>query len=357
MKSSRLLKDQPGAENVAGTECLGSEGVSDTDCGAVAAMTWNPGKVRDPEHASASRRAGCVPQAVAVALALLFTQTTILADDTNFDWFKPLSSLSGEYSAEETYVSDASVRRNIHKIEDFDENDTILRFVLTPREKIGVLRLGLEWEHYAFGFPSRTPLPNTLQELSAVIGLDAQISDSILMRVEAQPGFYGTNNFDTDQINAPFIVGGTYIYNPNLQFVLGISVDVEREYPVIPAAGIRWKLARQWVINAVLPTPRLEYQAAKAVTLYAGATIKQTNFRVDNDFGTNHQNPRLDHAVLSYSEVRGGIGFDWKLWSFATLTAEAGYQPYRSFDFYRDEVRFHEDGSAPYGMVALHGAF
>src|SRR5205823_654090 len=107
---------------------------------------------------------------------------------------------------------------------------------------------------------------------------------------------------DSDQINAPFIAGGTYIYNPNIQFILGVSVDVEREYPVIPAAGLRWKVSRQWVLNAVLPTPRLEYAAAKGVTLYAGANIKQTNFRVDQDFGDQHGIPRLNHAVLSYSE-------------------------------------------------------
>jgi Domain of unknown function (DUF6268) len=304
-----------------------------------------------------STRGVSAPRFVAVAVMFVFAATPILADETTFDWFKPLSSLTGEYSAEETYVSDASVRRNLREIEDFDEQNTILRFVLTPREKIGVLRLGLEWERFSFGFPSRTPLPNTLQELSAVIGLDMQISDSILMRVEAQPGFYGTNNFDSDQVNAPFIAGGTYIYNTNLQFVVGVSIDVEREYPVIPAAGFRWKLARQWVANIVMPTPRLEYQAAKDVTLYAGANIKQTNLRVDDDFGTNHNNPRLDHAVLSYSEVRGGIGIDWKISSILILSAEAGYQPYRDFDFYRAEVRFHEDGSAPYGMLSLHGAF
>jgi hypothetical protein len=61
--------------------------------------------------------------------------------------------------------------------------------------------------------------------------------------------------------------------------------------------------------------------------------------------------------VLTYSEVRGGVGADWKIFSFATLSGEVGYQPYRSFDFYRADVRFHEDGSAPYGMLSLHSAF
>jgi hypothetical protein len=295
---------------------------------------------------------------ILAATALFWTLSPAFADnEIKFDWFKPLSTFTGEYSAEETYVSDATVSRSQRRIEDFNESDTILRFVATPRIKLGVLRLGIEWEHFSFGFPALTPLPNTFQELSAIIGLDTQISDSILLRFEAQPGFYGTNNFDSDQINSPFIVGGTYIYNPNLQFIVGVSVDVEREYPVIPAAGIRWKFHRLWVANAVLPTPRIEFAAAKDVTLYLGANIKQTNFRVDSDFGDTHGDPRLNHAVLSYSEVRIGPGVDWKIASWVTMTAEAGYQPYRSFDFYRANVRFHEDGSAPYGMLSFHGAF
>ncbi|MDB6030774.1 MAG: hypothetical protein JWM16_1112, partial [Verrucomicrobiales bacterium] len=68
-------------------------------------------------------------------------------------------------------------------------------------------------------------------------------------------------------------------------------------------------------------------------------------------------NPALNHAVLTYSEVRTGVGADWKISSNLILSAEAGYQPYRNFDFYRTNIRFHENGSAPYGMISLHGAF
>jgi opacity protein-like surface antigen len=111
------------------------------------------------------------------------------------------------------------------------------------------------------------------------------------------------------------------------------------------------------VLDAVLPTPRLEFQMTGNVTLYAGAEVKQTNFRVDDHFGDAHGIPRLDHAILSYSEVRTGVGVDWKVSPIVTVTGEVGYQPYRNFDFYRADVRYHEDGGAPYGMISLHGAF
>ncbi|MEP6603646.1 MAG: DUF6268 family outer membrane beta-barrel protein [Spartobacteria bacterium] len=296
--------------------------------------------------------AGCFPYKKWVGVVATFAACFIIGAASAQDL-----PFSGEYSFEETYVGEAGVRRGNREISNFDESDTILRFIFTPRVKIGVLRLGIEYERFSFGFPENTPLPNTLQQTSLVVGLDTQLSDSILLRVEAQPGFYGTNNLEPDEVNVPFIAGGTYIYNPSLQFIAGVSIDVEREYPFLPAAGIRWRIARQWVLNAVLPQPRIEFEAAKNLTLYIGGNIKQTNFRVDEDFGDRKGRTALNHAVLSYSEARVGVGVDWKINSILTLSAEAGYQPYRSFDYYRADIRFHEDGSAPYGLISLHGAF
>ena len=106
-------------------------------------------------------------------------------------------SFSGEFAVEETYVANGDVQRGPHAVRDFYESDTLLRFVLTPRIKLGVLRLGAEWERFSFGFPDQAPLPDTLQALSLVIGLDTQLSDSILLRFQAQPGFYGTDDIES----------------------------------------------------------------------------------------------------------------------------------------------------------------
>ena len=279
---------------------------------------------------------------------------TISAENTSATSTYPFS---GEFVVDETYVGNGDVQRGQHVLSDFDENDILLRFVLTPRIKLGVLRLGAEWERFSFGFPDSAPLPDTLQAVSLVLGLDTQLSDSILLRFQAQPGFYGTDNFESQDVNIPFVVGGTYIYSPNLQLVLGIGVDIERKYPVLPGGGVRWKIARQWVLDAVLPTPRLEFQLNKDLTLYAGGTIKETNFRVDDHFGSARGIPRLNQAVLTYGEIRTGAGAAWRVSSVMTLSAEAGYQPYRDFDFYRADVRYHQDGGAPYGTISVRGEF
>jgi hypothetical protein len=295
--------------------------------------------------------------AVCAASSLLFA-ARIFAEENTGNWFESLSHLPFEYTAEDTYVGGGDVQRGPNKsVRDFDENDSILHLVFTPRTKFGVLRLGAEWERFSFGFPDRAPLPDTLQAVSLVLGLDTQLSDSILLRFQAQPGFYGTDHFESQDVNIPFVVGGTYIYSPDLQFVLGIGVDIERRYPVLPGGGIRWKIARQWVLDAVLPSPRLEFQFNKDLTFYAGGTLRETNFRVDDRFGTTRGIPRLNQAVLTYGEVRIGAGADWKVSSVITLSAEAGYQPYRDFDFYRADVHYHHEGGAPYGTVSVHSEF
>ena len=297
--------------------------------------------------------------AVCAASSLLFA-TRLFAEENSGNWFDPVSHIPFEYTAEDAYVGGGDVQRGPNKsVRDFDENDSIVHLVFTPRTQLGVLRIGAEWERFSFGLPDHAPLPDTLQSVSLVMGLDMQFSDSIIVRAEGQPGVYDTefNNLGWDNFNFPFLIGGTYIYSPNLQLVLGVSVDVERKYPVIPAAGIRWKIAPQWLLDAVLPTPRLQFEMSKNVSLYVGANVKQTSYRVDDDFGNANGMPKLNHAILTYSEIRTGGGFDWKISPSVTFTSEVGYQPYRNFDFYRAEVRYHQDGGAPYGMISLHGAF
>lgn len=291
------------------------------------------------------------------AWATSILATAALGQESDSNGFWPLSV---EYLAEGTYVGEGDVQRGPRKkVSDFDEIDSNLRLLLTPRTKFGVLRLGAEWEQFSFGFPEKTALPNTLQSFSTIIGLDMQFSDSIIVRAEGQPGLYnsGLGHLNWDDFNLPFAVGGTYIFSPDLQLILGVGVDIERKYPVIPVAGVRWKISRQWLLDAVLPTPRLNFEMSNYVTLYVGGNIKQANFRVDDEFGDAHGIPRLNHAILSYSEVRTGAGFDWKISPIVTFTGEVGYQPYRNFDFYRADVRYHQEAGAPYGTISLHGAF
>src|SRR5205085_1505536 len=269
------------------------------------------------------------------------------------------SPFSFEFHAEETYAGNGDVERGSLSVRNFHESDTRIHFILTPMTRIGVLRLGVQTERYSFGYGSNAPIPNDLHSTALVIGLDTEFSDSFLIRLEADPGFYGTDfdDFGRGTFNVPVIIGGTYIVSSNFQIVFGIGVDALRKYPVLPGGGIRWKFASQWTLNAVAPTPRLEYEPNSSLLFYGGADIRATSYRVEKNFGTLRGNPGLNHAAITYEEVRVGGGLDWKLTSAMKLSVEGGVIPFRNFDFHRTQVRYHQDGIAPYGMLALHVAY
>src|SRR6478672_5550322 len=100
--------------------------------------------------------------------------------ETNSESSASTFKFSGEYIAEGTYVGESSVKRGHKLVENFDESDTTFQFIFTPRISLGVLRLGLQYERFNFGFPEQTSLPNSLQSGSVVVGLDTQFSDSIV---------------------------------------------------------------------------------------------------------------------------------------------------------------------------------
>ncbi len=267
---------------------------------------------------------------------------------------------SAEFTVEQAYLGDADVQRGNRVVSDFDEYYSNVSFIYTPRVAFGILRLGAQWERYSFGFPNGgQQLPNTLQSFNSIVGLDTKFSDSILVRFEAQPGLYGTSfdQLDGDAFNVPFVLGGTYIYSPEVQLVFGVGVNFQSRFPVLPGGGIRWKFAPDWVLSAVLPTPRLEYSPNRNLTLFAGADIKANTFRTDDHFGDNHDDTGLNNAWLSYEEIRAGVGAAWKINASLTLTLEGGYVPYRQFDYHRTEVRYHYESGAPYGALTLHGEF
>ena len=272
-------------------------------------------------------------------------------------------SLPVEFDVRESYVGSADVRRD-GRDSSLDEHNNLVQVVFTPRIPLGNLRLGAEWERYSFGFSDNAPLPNTLQAVNLVVGADLSITNSILIRFEAQPGLYGTffNHLTSGDFNVPFVLGGSYLYSDNLQFFVGVGVDLNRKYPAIPGVGFRWKIAPKLVLNAQLPTPRVEYELSKSTTLFAGAELKEDNFRVDEHFGDNHLDSRhdervLNHALVTFSEIRAGVGLTQRFSESLTLSIDGGCQSYREFDFHRADARYRSDGLAPYGQIALHGAF
>lgn len=270
------------------------------------------------------------------------------------------AKISYELDADYSYVGDAGMKLGGGRTGDVSEQSNLARIVVTPQWGAGPLfRFGVEWQRFSFGLPADAgPLPNTLQSVSAVVGVDLQFFDAWLVRLEAQPGFYGDADlFRGRNLNVPFLLGGSYIASADLQWIAGLSVDIDREYPVIPAVGMRWKFADRWTLNAILPTPRLQYELRKGATIFAGGEIKSGTYRVGDETGRGFRAAQVSHGVVEYDEMRVGAGGEWKVSGSWTVTLEGGYMAYRDFNFHRADTRLETDSGAPYGQLAISARF
>ena len=264
-----------------------------------------------------------------------------------------------EFDANAAYVGGARTNIGSGEKGSLSEQDDSAQFITSTQYNGGPLyRFGLAIQRYSFGLSRSAPIPDILESGNLVIGMDFELFNSWLVRIEADPGFYGDGrSMGFRDLNVPVIIGGSYIAGEDLQWVLGLELDVDRQIPVYPAVGVHWTITDSWVLDAVLPTPRLEYDYSKALTLYLGSDVEDATYRVGRDFGTAEGRPKLNGAVVEYDEIRLGAGFSWKAAKGITLELEAGYLPYREFDFHRADTHFSNDDGAPYGRMSINAQF
>ena len=267
--------------------------------------------------------------------------------------------ISNQFDAEFSLTSGLRTDLGHDRHGDVSGLSGLVRDVVSVRLGDGpLLRVGFDWQRFSFALPNRAPLPNTLQSLTAVVGFDMQLFESWLVRIEAEPGFYsGSGDFSARDFNVPFVIGGSYIASADLQWIVGVSVDVNRAIPVFPAVGVRWKFADRWVLNGVMPRPRLEYEWSKELTLFGGADLRGSTFRVSRDFGDTHGDARLNRAVVDLTEIRAGVGASWKVSSWLQADIETGVVAYRDFDFHRADTNYESKGAAAYGQLVIGAKF
>jgi hypothetical protein len=238
------------------------------------------------------------------------------------------------------------------------ELNSDVKYVVSPQiSKDLLLRIGAEWQRFSFPVRQHPAEPDTLQQLNLILGLDNQFADQWLMRLELEPGLYSDfSGLGWRSFNAPLKVGFAYLVDADLQWFFGLRVDVRSQYPVFPAAGVRWKFSDVWTLDMQLPKPRLEYDVNDKLQTWLGLGILAGTYVVGNHYGDARGLPQLNHATLDYTEVRLGPGFSWKARPDLTLEAEAGYVLYQTWDFFDQHIHPSSE-PLPHLQLAVHARF
>jgi hypothetical protein len=268
-------------------------------------------------------------------------------------------AISHEIHLETSYVGSSKTKQGEATKDPIEsEVNTSFGYVVAPQvDEMFIPRIGVNFDRYSYGRSEALSVPNQLQSASAVIGLDTKLNEDWLIRFEAQPGVYSDfEGVSLKDVNVPFIIGASYLVNEDLQWFFGASVDLWRDYPVLPGAGVRWRFADDWTLNLQFPQPRLVYSPDKQWELFVGADMKGGSYRVNSDLGANTGHPEIRNAVVSMTEVRGGAGANWKPIPNITVGVEAGYMFYRTLDYHRADLTIKSD-PAPYTQLSVSAGF
>jgi hypothetical protein len=284
-------------------------------------------------HAQPSARAGVTPEAA-------FAETT------------------SRYHTEFAYVLPSPLALEGTTFGDVDTTEAQVSYqVSVPVSECLAVLAGLELRGTWFDVPGAAPIPDALYETSARIGAHWQFADAWRLQVLLSPGLYSDfQDIDAGDLYVPGLLLAFWDVSPRLQLIGGASVNLRRDLPVIPAFGGRWRFADDWTLLAVFPTPRIEYAASRAVTVFAGAEIIRTAYRVAEDFGDAFGRPELNDEDLSYNEWRVGAGVRWRIAPAATVSLDGGWMGDREFNFDERDVELDGDG-APYVQISLGGTF
>ncbi len=217
------------------------------------------------------------------------------------------------------------------------------------------LHLGIDYNRFDFG-STAAPVPDHLQSVAAVIGVDYMHDNDVGAFINVKPGFYTENNFDSASFDAPVTLGRIFVLQPDkLYLFTGLNASFLRgQYPVIPLAGLIWMPNEQWKFLAILPEPRVIYSPSNKLDFWAGGQLTGGSFRTDRD---NTIVPaKLNGAEVDYSEYRVGGGFIYSPCDNVSIDVGGGYAIERKFDFHRADIDYKADG-APYLRIQFKAKF
>jgi len=217
------------------------------------------------------------------------------------------------------------------------------------------LHLGIAYDRFDFG-RTGAPVPDHLQSVAAVIGVDYMHHNDVGAFIQVKPGFYTQDDFGSASFDAPITLGRIFVLQQDrLYFFVGANASFLRgRYPVLPLAGLIWEPNDKWKVLAILPEPRVIYSPNDKFDFWAGGEFKGGSFRTDRN---NAIVPtRLNGAEVDYSEYRAGGGFIYTPCHNVSIDLGGGYAIRREFDFHRADIRYKAD-AAPYLRLEFKAKF
>jgi hypothetical protein len=200
---------------------------------------------------------------------------------------------------------------------------------------------GVKGEIYSFNGTNSLPLRH-LQDVAGQFSLEYFSGSEVAAYLILRPGLYFGGHPGTDSWDIPIECATGIPLTAGLEGALGVSDGRLWRGPV-PVIGLVWDIATGIRLDAVYPEPDLVVALGKNQELRLAGDLSGNGFEVG---------PASQRTRLEYYSYRVGLTYTRKLAGGLKLSATAGFELERVFDFYRNSRRL-EAERAPYAQLGL----
>ena len=200
------------------------------------------------------------------------------------------------------------------------------------------------------------PIPDHINVIRLNAGLGYRFAENWTVTASAGPVLYRVEDIEGDDFGVAGLVRATYRISPDLIFNFGLGFNPDTDVPVLPMVGARWRLETNLTLNLMFPRTGVIYQAAPRLSLFVGVGLSGATFRTSDSLGTGIGDPRFNHALATYWDVRAGVGAEYAISRVLGVTLEGGYSVWRELH-YKDldeTVRF---SPGPFVQVGIRCRF
>lgn len=217
------------------------------------------------------------------------------------------------------------------------------------------LHVGFAYDRYDFG-STAAPVPNHLQAIAGVVGIDYMHGKDVGAFFQVRPGFYTQNDLGISSFDAPITLGRIFVVREDQFYIfLGAYASFLRSgFPVLPLAGVVWIPCDKVRVMALLPEPKIIYSPTKRLNLWAGGELVGGSFRTDRNDGIRPG--KLNGTQVDFSDYRAGVGLGYAVSDRVSLDVGAGISISRQFDFGRAGETYRTDPS-PYVRLKMSAQF
>ena len=221
------------------------------------------------------------------------------------------------------------------------------------------LHLGLAYDRFDFG-NTRAPVPDHLQKMAGVIGIDYMHGKDLGAFLQFRPGFYTEDHIGLESFDCPILIGRFFVLQPDKLYVLTAAYAsfLRGGLPVIPLVGVVWVPNEKVRLMGVLPEPRVIYSVSEQLDLWIGGELVGGAFRTDHhpEFNNIPHVDKLSGTQVDYYDYRAGVGATYSLTDQIDLDLGGGYAVQRSFNFHRAGEYYRTD-PAPYLRFEIKAKF